>query len=223
MGERGHVGVDGVGAGFGELRGGVGAGRHAVAGETAVVRGLDVVGGVADHAGGGGVGAEGFQGVGGELGVGLEPGRIHRSEYGVEEVGDAEVIHEGAGGGAVFVGEDGAADAAGFEGFEEFAGAGEEGDAVEHVCVPVGAVDGEGFFEEGGVFFAEEALDGDFEAAADGAVNLFHGGLGEAEGAHGVDVGFVDGGEVIEEGAIEVEEDGAEAVHGAEQWAAAGD
>lgn len=80
------------------------------------------------------------------------------------------MIADESGGRAVFVGEDGELGSAGVEGFEEFAGAGEEFDVVEHGGVPVRAINREGF---GGAFGSDEAADGEFKAAADGVVNLF--------------------------------------------------
>lgn len=113
-----------------------------------------------------------------------------------------------AGGGAEFVGEDGELGAAGAEGAEDFEGAGEEDDIIEHSGIPIGAVDGEGGGDAGGT---DEVGDGVFESATDGGADLREGGRREAELAHRVTVAAVDRGKVIDERAVEVEEDGGEA------------
>ena len=208
-----HVGENSRGTGGAELLGGVGAGGDAVTGEAGVLGGGDVVGRVADQACRGGVGAECLERVDGEFTVGFEPRSVHRAKCAGEQMRDAQVVHQRARGGAVFVGEYGAADVLRVEGFEEFARAGEEGDAVEHVLGPVGAVNGQGLLDERGVGVAEEALDGDLESAADGAVNVFHARWGQAEVAERVAVGLMDRREMVEQGAIEVEEDGAKTSH----------
>jgi hypothetical protein len=113
----------------------------------------------------------------------------------------------------VFVGENSASNAASFKRFEQFLRSGQQGNSVEHVFVPVRAVNGGGFLELSDVFFTKNATDGDFDAAADRAMNLFHRRLGQPECPHGVDMGAVDRSEVIQKSAIEVEENGAETIH----------
>lgn len=198
------------GAGDAELVGGVGAGGDAPDGEAGGAAGFDVPSGVADEEGFGGSGVELRERVLGELEVGFEPRGVGGAENTGEERGDFEVVADEAGGRAVFVGEDGELGAAGVEFFEEFAGAGEEGDVVEHGGVPIGAVDREGFGDAVG---ADEAAEGELEAAADGVVDLFEGRRREAEFLHRVRVATMDGGEVIDEGAVEVEEEGFERSH----------
>jgi hypothetical protein len=60
------------------------AGGDAETHEAAVARGFDVVGRVADQAGGARVGTESFERVFGELALGFEPGRVERAEDAVE-------------------------------------------------------------------------------------------------------------------------------------------
>ncbi len=208
------------GAGGLELVGGVGAGGDAPDGEAGVAAGFNVPGGIADEEGFGGRGVELGEGVLGELDLRFQPRGVEGAEDGGEERADFQVIADEAGGGAVFVGEDGEFGAAVVEGFEEFTGAGEEGDVVEHGGVPVGAINREGF---GGAFGSHEAADGEFEATADGVVNLFEGRRRKAEFLHRVRVAPMDRGEVIDEGAVEVEEEGFEIGHGKEErWASGG-
>lgn len=70
-GDGGEIGEHGVGAGGGELGGGVRAGRDAPTRETRGVGGGDVERGIADEERGRGRGGELGEGVGGELGLGL--------------------------------------------------------------------------------------------------------------------------------------------------------
>lgn len=99
---------------------------------------------------------------------------------------------------------------------EDFAGAGEQHDVVEHGGIPVGAVDRESFGDTVG---ADEGGDGVFESATDGGANALERGGGEAEFHHGVTVAAMDRGEVVDERAVEVEEDSGKAGHeGAEIW-----
>ena len=199
------------GAGGVELGGGVGAGGDAPDGEAGVAAGFDVPGGVADKEGFGGGGVELRERVLGELEPGLEPRGVGGAKDAGKERRDFQVVADEAGGGAVFVGEDGEGGAAGVEFFEKFARAGEEGDIVEHGGVPVGAVDRKGFGDAVG---ADEAADGELEAAADGAVDLLEGRRREAEFLHRVRVAAMDRGEMVDEGAVEVEEEGFEIRHG---------
>ena len=93
---------------------------------------------------------------------------------------------------------------------EEFEGAGEEDDVVEHRGVPVGAINGEGL---GDARRADELGDGVFESTANGGADLGEGRRGEAELAQRMAVAAMDRGEVIDERAVEVEEDGGEIRH----------
>jgi hypothetical protein len=174
------------------------------------VGGGDVERRIADEQRGGGRGAEVSEGVRGELGLGLEPRRVLGAEVGVEERGEAEVIADESGGGAEFVGENGGLGAGGADGGEDFAGAGEQDDVVEHGGVPVRAVDRERFGDAVG---ADERGDGVFEAAADGGANAFIRGRREAEFHHRVAVAAMDRGEVVDECAVEVEKDRGERRH----------
>ncbi len=198
------------GAGGAELGGGVGAGGDAPDGEAGDAAGFDVPGGVADEERAGGRGTDLSEGVLGEFDLGLEPRGVGRAEVAAEERGDFQMVADEAGGGAVFVGEDGEGGAAGVEFFQEFAGAGEKSDVVEHGGIPIRAIDGEGF---GGALGTDQATDGEFDAAADGGVDLFERGRRQAKFLHRVRMGAVDRGEVVDERAVEVEEEGFEMLH----------
>lgn len=198
----------GVGSGGAEFGRGVGAGGDGPAGETGVVGGGDVEGGVADEECGGGVGGELAEDVGGECRLGLEPGRVFGAEVAVEKGSEAEVRADQARGRAHFVGENGELRAAGVQGLEQLKRAGEEYDVVEHRRVPVGAVDGERLRD---ARRTDERREGVFESSADGGADLRQGRRKQAELAHRVTVAAMDGGEVVDERAVEVEEDGGEA------------
>lgn len=198
------------GGGGAELVGGVGAGGDAPDGETGVAARFDVPGRVADEEGFGGGGVELRKCVLGELDLRFEPGGVGGAEDAGEERRDFKVFADETGGWAVFVGEDGELGAAGVELFEEFAGAREKFDVVEHGGVPIRAIDREGFGDAVG---SDEAADGEFEAAADGVVNLFEGRRRQAEFLHRVRVATMDCGEVVDEGAVEVEKEGFEIGH----------
>ncbi len=210
----GEVGEDLRGGGGAELVGGVGAGGDAPDGEAGGAAGFHIPGGVADEEGFGGGGVELRKRVAGELDLRFEPGGVGGAEDSVEERGDFKVFADEAGGWAVFVGEDGELGAAGVEFFEEFAGAGQKFDVVKHGGVPIRTIDREGFGDAVG---ADEAADGELETAADGVVDLFEGRRGQAEFLHRVRVAPVDRGEVVDEGAVEVEEEGFERGHREEE------
>ena len=210
VGEGEKAVVNRVGSGGAQFVGGVGAGGDGIAGEAGGAGGLHIPRGVADEAGGGGVGAEGGEGVGGELGLRFQPLGVGGAEHEFKKGCEAEVVADGAGGGAVLVGEDGAGDAVGVESREEFAGAGEGVHAFEQVGGPEGAVEAEAF---GHLRLGDKCAHGVFQAAADGVFNLFAGGRGQPELRQCVGVAAMDGGQVVDQGAIEIEEDGAE-THG---------
>ena len=147
----------------------------------------------------------------GEFALWLEPGSIGRTEVSVEQLGNAEVGADPAGGGAVFVGEHGGLTSGLLQGREELAGPRQELDVVEHRGVPIRAVNGERGRE---VFPSGQAGDGEFDAAADGRAHLRESRGGQAQFRHGVGVAAMDGGEVIDERAIEIKEDGAVAHEG---------
>ena len=140
-----------------------------------------------------------------EFGHGFAPGSVVGAEDEFEPGLPAEVVDDGAGSFAVFVGDDGLAEAAGVELLEEPGGAGEGDEAFEEDFFEVGVEKGNG---AGGEFGADEAGHGDFDGAADGGADFFVGGRREAKGFFGVDNGAVDGDEMVHEGAIEVVENG---------------
>ncbi len=206
-GELGEAVEDGVGGGLvgEELFAGVAAGGDDEAAEAGVVRGGDVKGGVANEEGVGGGDPEVIQGDLGELGHGLAPRVVVGAEDELEPGVPAEVVEEGAGGLADLISEDGLAEALGVELLEEGGGAGEGVEGGEHHLVEVAAVKGEGFSGELG---ADEAGEGELDAAADGGADLRIGGGREAEFGLGIGNALVDGVEVVDEGAIEIVENG---------------
>lgn len=206
----GQAGEYGIGSGGAKFVGGVGAGGDGPAREAGVVGGGDVERGIADEERGGGVGGELAEDVVGECGLGFEPSGVFRPEVAVEERGEPEVGANEARRRAEFVGEDCDLCAAGVQGLEEFARAWEKDDIVEHRLVPVGPVNGEGLRDARG---ADEGCDGAFESSADGRANLGKRWRGQAELAHRVAVAAMDRGEMIDERAVEVEQDGGKSGH----------
>lgn len=206
----GQAGEYGVGSGGAKFGGGVSAGGDGPAREAGVVGGGDVERGIADEERGGGVGGELAEDVAGECGLGLEPSGVFSPKVAVEERGETEVGADEARRRAEFVGEDGELGAAGVQGFEEFACAGEQDDIVEHRRVPVGPVNGESLRDARG---PDEGGDGVFESSADGRANLGKRWRGQAELAHRVAVAAMDRGEMIDERAVEVEQDGGKSGH----------
>src|SRR5476651_1828155 len=138
-----EVGINRVCGGGAELLGGVRAGRDAPAGQGGLVRGLHVVGRVADEERVVGLRAEQREDVARERGGGLEPRGVGRADDGVEQRREGEVFADEARGGAELVGEHGGADAAGAEGGEQLARAGQKDDVVEQGGVPIRAIDGQ--------------------------------------------------------------------------------
>ena len=159
------------------------------------------------------VGVETAQGVLGKLGFRFEPRGVHGAEDALQKMVHLEVFEDVASGGAVFVGEDAAGDALKAKELEQFAGARQERDAEKHVFGPERAIDLDGLRNKRGMVGAEDAGHGDLQAAADGAVDILHGRLGQAEMGGGVAMAAMNGGEVIEQGAIEIEEDGVVGTH----------
>lgn len=206
----GQAGEYGVGSGGAKFGGGVSAGGDGPAREAGLVGSGDVERGIADEERGGGVGGELAEDVAGECGLGLEPSGVPRPEVAVEERGETEVGADEARRRAEFVGEDGELGAAGVQGFEEFACAGEQDDIVEHRRIPVGSVNGESLRDARG---PDEGGDGVFESSADGRANLGKRWRGQAELAHRVAVAAMDRGEMIDERAVEVEQDGGKSGH----------
>ena len=188
-----------------ELGAGMGAGGDDLTVKAGVMGGGDVEGGVADEQAFDGCGGEFFEGVAGELGHGFAPGGVVGAEDEFEPAVPAEVLEEGAGGVADFVGEDGLAEAAGVKLFEEPGSSGERVEFLEHDFVKMPAVEREGL---GGEFGADEAGEGEFNAAADGGADFIVGGGGKAELLLGEGDGAVNGAEMVDEGAVEVVENG---------------
>jgi len=206
----GQAGEYGVGTSGAKFVGGVGAGGDSPAKEAGVVGGGDVERGIADEERGGGVSGELAEDVVGECGLGLEPSGVFSPKVAVEERGETEVGADEARRRAEFVGEDGEPGAAGVQGFEEFACAWEQDDIVEHRRVPVGPVNGESLRDARG---PDEGGDGVFESSADGRANVGQRWRGQAELAHRVAVAAMDRGEMIDERAVEVEQDGGKSGH----------
>jgi hypothetical protein len=127
---------------------------------------------------------------------------------------DAEVFTDEAGGGAVFVGKNCCCAAAAVERTEELFGAGQEGDTIVHVFLPVLAKAHAGFGNEGFVVRADEATYSFLQTASDGAVDLFKGRLRQTQRAHGVAMRTMDRGKVIDECAIEIKEHSAKFRYG---------
>ena len=146
----------------------------------------------------------------GEPHVGLEPRRVGRAEVGVEQVRKAEVRAGEARGRAVLVGEHPGANPGLLEENEQLLRAGQQLDVVEHRGVPIRPVDGEGGRLE---FRADQALDRHLDAGADGRAHCGEARLWQTEPPHGVGMAPVDGGEMVDQRAIEIKKDGAEA-HG---------
>jgi hypothetical protein len=113
----------------------------------------------------------------------------------------------GAGVGAALVGERGASHAAGTEGFEDGARARQQLGVVEPGLTPVLQDEREKALD---IFRPGECGDGLLDAASDGGFDLRAGRLRQADRAHGVAMAAVDGAELVDERAVEVEEDRAE-------------
>ncbi len=192
-----------VRSGGAQLRGVVGAGRHDPAGETPGAPRLHIEGRVAHQQGLGGTRLEFGQGVGGESGLRLEPRRVARPVDPGEVGRESEMLADRARSRAQLVGEDGASESAGVKGLEEGQGAGQELDVVEQRGVEVGAVDADRLLKAGGI---DKAQHGALESAADRRAHGFVGRSLQAQTWQGVHVAAVDRTEVVDQCAIEVEE-----------------
>ena len=111
----------------------------------------------------------------------------------------------------MFVGEDRQLGAASVQLFEQFASPGVELHVVEHRRVPVRLINRAGFGDAPG---PGEPGDRVVESAAHGRAHLGGGRLGQAELAQGVGMGALDGGELVDQRAVEVEKEGGERRHG---------
>lgn len=146
----------------------------------------------------------------GELGLGFQVRRVLGAEEAVEVGIEAEVGADLAAVVAAFVGEDGDLHAAGVLGTDELERAGHERHVLEEDLFGVGDVFLRGLGDEG---LGEEVAHGIFQAAADGAADLLHRGRGKAVLREDVSVAALDGDEGVDDGAVEIEEEGGEAGH----------
>ena len=191
-------------AGGPELRGVMSAGGYDPARETAIAPGFHIEGGVAHQQRLGGARLEFGEGVDGEAGLRLQPGRVACAIDSGEVGHQPKVLADRARGGAQLVGEDCATEAAGVQCLKERESAGQQLDIVEQRRVEVGAVDADGLLEAGRI---DEAQHGPFETATDRRAHLFIGRGRETQTRQRVHVAAVDRAEVIDQRAIEVEED----------------
>ena len=151
---------------------------------------------------------QGGEDIGGELGLGFEPWRVVGSENLAQPRGEAEMGAKATRRRAVFVGQDGAGDVLRSECGEQVERTGEQHGVIEHRRLHLCA---EKWQHGGDMFRAGEAADGVFQTATDGGAGLGRGGGSEAKLTHRMGMTAVDRGKVIEERAIEIEENGAEA------------
>ena len=89
------------------------------------------------------------------------------------------------------------------EGGQKLAGTRQQPDVIEHRRIPIRPVDGEGRSHPLG---SRQPADGHLEAAADRRAHLGRGRGREAQLPQGVGMGALDGGKVVDERAVEVEE-----------------
>ena len=220
-GEFDHIGKNRLGVGLlGEFFPGVAAGGDEVGVLDADdAGGLEVEGGIADEGGLVGGGMEEAEDVLGEVAVGLaEAFGAFAALDGVKKGVDAEVFADLAAEVVLLVGEDGKlVIGLGGEVLEEFPGAGEEAEAEGVFLADDGVEVDDGFLGEG---VAEEAAHRHGEGTADGSLDGLKGGGFEAESFLGFPVGVVDGLEMVDKGAVEVEEDGGH--WGGEWWVVSG-
>ncbi len=204
-GEGGHVGVGGAGRGGAEFVDGVGAGGDAVTDHADGVGGGDIVGAVTDEACLFRRGAEALEGGTGELGLGLAPRRVKDTEDEVEMRGEADGLEDGAGVSALFVGEDGGGDALGMESADERGYAWQDRDLGVPDFFEVRTEDAHGFVD---VLLRNEFAEGDGDGTAHAGLHFFEADGGQAEPRESVAVAAVDDAEVIDERAVEIEDDG---------------
>jgi len=141
----------------------------------------------------------------GELRLRLAPGVHVGAEDGVHDVVQTEVLHDLLGVGVVLVGVDGDPDAPGLQAGEDLAAAGVGAQAMIHDRREMLAEEAGGRRRVG---LAGELDDGDVHGAADGAPDLLQGHAREAHHPHHVVIAAVDGLEVVDQRAVEVEKDG---------------
>lgn len=201
--QREEIGKHGFRLRGAKLRGVVGAGRDAPAGEAAVVCGLHIEGRVADEERRFGAGAELREGVRGEFRLRLQPRRVPCAKHAAQKGRDAEVRADFPGVVAAFVGEDRELDTRGLLSAEQLKRAGHQRDVLQED--PVGKrhvqLDGAGNQRVG-----HEVAHGVFQSAADGAAHCFHGGRGQPELWQHVDVAAMNGREGVDDGSVQIEE-----------------
>ena len=109
----------------------------------------------------------------------------------------------------MFVGEHRAVDALFVEALKDFFGARKQGNAIEHVFIPERSIDGHGLSDEIFTVRTHQPANGHFQPASDHPTNLLQRRRRESQLRHGVRVRAVDGGEMVEQGSVEVEKRGA--------------
>jgi len=184
----------------------VGAGRHAPTGESGVVSGFNIPGRIADEQSGSGIAVDFLEHVGSEFGLGLYPGRITGAEDSGHIGCDSEVFAAGARDVASFVRKYRESSAEGVGAFHDFETAGHQSHVFKHDGLGVGHEDFHGGIE---LMLGQKLSECAIATAAHYAQDLLHRGRGRSEEGQRVCVSTMDGGEGIEESAVEVVENGA--------------
>ena len=180
----------------------------------------DVVAAVSGHGGLGGVDALFGEDVGDEFGFGVEAAAGEGTVDGLEVVGEAQVLEHGSGVVDALGGGDMEGAARGAEGFEHLWDAGVRGGAVDAGFAVVAAVGGQGEVCAGVVIVGEDVGHDGGDGRTDDVGEVVCGVRGVAEFLEHEAVAGQDAGGAVEEGAIEVEEDGRDGGHAA--WLAIG-
>ncbi len=184
--------------------GGDAEGRHAAGASC-----LDVEGGVTDH-GEVFAGDAHFLDRGGcELRLWLAVGGVFGAENEVEAFGEAFVFEDGAGVGSGLVCEDGGLQSCRVAVVEQFFRSVENLYALEVDFLEAAAPNLLAGFD---VLGGQEFLDGDGHGSTDAALYFFCGGLGEAELPAGALKAASDGLDVVDEGAVHIDENAADIV-----------
>lgn len=110
----------------------------------------------------------------------------------------------------MFIGKHGELGALSVKVLQKFYRAGKEFNIIQHRGLPVRTINGQGFLD---AVVAGEQADGALEAATDRRSDLLERRCGQAQSRQSVGVCAMNRGKMINERSVEIEEEGAEAMH----------